>query len=169
MKPESITISGKRETTSHEEKKRAKKTSNFPSVSSWSSNVFVRWFHLPKFLPSVRPLHWAQLKMGIVILHFRGWCSTCIFTSTGSAANSLSNPSRPLTSAWCRRKDHIRKLWFHTCSVIFNYRNHSSVTGWSTTILRSAGVSRRLYVCFFVFLFFSSISPSSEISLSFSL
>ena len=103
-----------------------------------------------------------------VCLYIFNCCSTCVITSLRQVANSLSNTSHKLTSAWCRKEGHIRFRWLHTCAVDFsyhfNYISHSPETGWLTTSAlaefrrRSAVFPHRLYVCFSYH--FSVLSPS---------
>ena len=76
-------------------------------------------------------------------LYLRDWCSTCVFTSSRLAANSLTNPSRPLTSSRLRREKHIYFHWFHTAQEIWNL--------WFFSFFLH---HRRLYVWFFLLFFF---------------
>ena len=96
---------------------------------------------------------------------------TRVFTSSRPAANSLSNPSRSLTSAWCRKEDipvsggspPAQKIWnFRFFPFIFNYRCNLPVTSWPATRSLSWPTIDSLL---FLLIIFSFLSLSLSLSL----
>ena len=102
------------------------------------------------------------------------WLSSHSLSSLPRHVSWVSNSIYPLTSVWCQKADisvsvgftQAKKIWDlrFFILVIFNYRSHSPVTGWPKTSAlvrvtqKTAGRSYRLSVCFFLLLFFSSLS-----------
>ena len=88
----------------------------FYLIFCYSSTCLYRFY---RFGSDVRPFHGAHLKWGHIFrlsLHFCGCFSFGVFISKHPAANTLSKPSFPITSAWWRKENALRFRWFHTCS-----------------------------------------------------
>ena len=67
MKAESSALAGQRKTNIMRRKREQTQTMNFLSVFSYSSNVFVCWFHLYGFAFGVKPFFRTHPKMGAAI------------------------------------------------------------------------------------------------------
>ena len=141
-----------------------------------NANVLVCWFRLC-WVSDVRPLFGAHPKIRAVIFIslyiFVAGVQLFSLSRYVSQPNKLLNPSRSLTFVWCRREDifvstPVLKIFL----VIFNYRRHSLVIGWSTTSALAGFHRGQLAVLWTLFAFSSfssSLFPSPESSLSFTL
>ena len=153
MRAESPLLAGKRKHVMRRKREQTQSL-NFLSVFFWFSYMLVLWFHLHRFASGVRPLFGGpNFRLS---LYFRGWCTTCVSTSSLPTANPLSIPNRPLLLPGSRGRSislsagstPAQKIWDLQFFVFFNCRGRY---GW------------------FFFLFFSSLSPSHEIRLLYSL
>ena len=141
-----------------------------------SPNEFVRWFRLYKFTSGLRPLFRAHTKMEATAFNYL----PIVLASVHSrlylfflATNSLSNPSLPLNSAWCRREDistPAQNIWDFRffLAILITVVIHS----WQANlqrVLKPVSLSSHLAVpvnSIFAFSSFCfSFSSSSEISL----
>ena len=160
---------------------------NFLSIFS-CPNVFVRWFCLHGFAfgvwgsfseltPKWRP------KFFCLSLHLPGWCSTSCFYFV-SPSRQLSNPSHPFHTASCRQEEHPFPLIPHrrrrpgTSGFFKSSSTNVVIHTWPTDPQVPWPKSLRCQLlnppidsvsAFFLIILSLSLSPSLEISLSFSL
>ena len=119
-----------------------------------SSDVFVRWFCLYSCASGLRPLFELHHKIGLVTfvrLHiFVGWVQLSSLPRHVSQLTDFQNRVAPVLPSVVSEWRNIPFIRFHICAeylwllgffvVIFNYRSHSSVTGWPIT----SALARRL-------------------------
>ena len=123
MKPNSIVLSGQRETICHEERNRGLiQTLNFFSG-------FLLWFQRACLLVLSPQLGiWCEIPFRILrqnggcsfhlSLHFRDWCSIIVMSLGRLTLKPVLSPDFRLMSG----RGHIRFRWFHTCVKIWDLR-----------------------------------------------
>ena len=137
-----------------------------------SYNILVSWFLLHSCASGVGPLFGAHPKTGGVIIVFLNIFMSgvqLLYFLVTSSWQLTFKPEFLLTSTWCRREDHIRLQWFYSYAdfMIWHLRFVFLVIHpWLADLQRVLWPDPWAFSAYFSP---RPLSPSSEISLSFSL